>query len=771
MDAELLQTLVWLIPLPPLIAFGLIVLFTHRSKGLSHWIAILSVLISFLLAQVVFWNVVTTGEEIHAHLPWLSAGTNPEDWLNFGILVDPLAAIMLFMVPLTCLMIFIYSVGYMGWPARKEGVRTPPGLPAGIGLDANYSRFFAFISLFAFAMLLLVVADNLLLLFVGWEIMGLCSYLLIGFWFQKPSAYRAAVKAFMTTRIGDVLMMLGIGYLYFHSGTLTFSEVLTNPQALEAMAATPSFIGGLSVAALIGLLLFAGTVGKSAQFPLHVWLPDAMEGPTPVSAMIHAATMVSAGVYMVIRMFPLLQAGSHEGALTLPMVAMAVIGTFSALFAATIALAQNDVKRVLAYSTISQLAYMVAALGIGAYVAAAFHLITHAFFKALLFLGSGSVIHGMEHGEHHVHAMLHPPRVPSYVGQGEAHPADEAHEVHPAGGHHVGHHAPAAHAEEAEGIPFAQNMMNMGGLAQRMRWTFLTFLIGGLALSGFPIITAGFWSKDEILAEAFHKGQTNPGAMLVFIVLALAAFVTAFYTARQIALTFLGRPRTAAAEHAQESSAWILAPLVVLALLAIGAGWVGIPNNFLGLHLGEINWFHHFVGETVHGVVELEELPFNPVPLLTSVVAALGGLGLGFWLYAWRRPLAAGEPDPLIGILGGLHPILQNKYYVDEFYRDVFVRPTQRFAENVVYQAIDKETIDGILHAIARAALWVAEGYRAFDRGVVHEAGDAIAEGIKGFGRQFRTIQTGRVQEYLLLSLVAAVAFGLFFYFFIGVRP
>ena len=261
-------------------------------------------------------------------------------------------------------------------------------------IEPMYSRFFAFISLFAFGMFTLVLSDNLLTLFAGWEIMGLCSYLLIGFWYAKPSARDAAVKAFMTTRVGDVFMLLGIAFLYSATGSLSYHDIF-QPQVLQALASVPTPIFGLSVAGLIGLLLFIGTIGKSAQFPLHVWLPDAMEGPTPVSAMIHAATMVSAGVYMVIRMFPLISLDPKT------MTVIAIIGTFTAIFAATIAVAQNDIKRVLAYSTISQLGFMIAALGVGAYVAAAFHLVTHAFFKALLFLGSGSVIHGMEHGVLH----------------------------------------------------------------------------------------------------------------------------------------------------------------------------------------------------------------------------------------------------------------------------------------------------------------------------------------------------------------------------------
>ncbi len=326
-----------------------------------------------------------------------------------------------------------------------------------------YSRFFAFISLFAFAMFALVVTDNLLVLYAAWEIMGLCSYLLIGFWYARPSARDAAVKAFLTTRVGDMFMLLGMVILYTLTGSLNYREILADPGVLGSLAANPSPILGLSWAALIGLLIFAGTVGKSAQFPLHTWLPDAMEGPTPVSAMIHAATMVSAGVFLSARFFPLISAGWEAGQpLTTPMLVMAAIGSFTALFAALIALGQRDIKRVLAYSTISQLGYMVAALGIGAYGAAVFHLFTHAFFKALLFLGSGSVIHGMEHGK---------------LATGDT--ADP------------------------------QDMFSMGGLRGKMPVTFWTFLAGALALSGFPLLTAGFWSKDEILSGAFHGNSSD----------------------------------------------------------------------------------------------------------------------------------------------------------------------------------------------------------------------------------------------------------------------
>src|SRR5512138_322601 len=590
------ETLIWLIPLPPVLAFALIVLFTNRSKWLSHTIAVGAAFLSWLGSMIVFvraLGVEHLGEHpFESSINWIPTGTT---WFKVGVLVDPLTAAVLFFVAWTVLMIFLYSVGYHNF-GQPVGDHEHPGLPPhGTTVEEHghthmvpsvepmYSRFFAFISLFAFGMLTLVLSDNLLTLFVGWEIMGLCSYLLIGFWYAKPSARDAAVKAFMTTRIGDVFMLLGIAFVYSATGSLSYRDLFL-PQTLHTLASVPTPILGLSAAGLIGLLLFIGTIGKSAQFPLHVWLPDAMEGPTPVSAMIHAATMVSAGVYMVIRMFPLISLDPKT------MTFVAFIGAFAALFAATIAVAQNDIKRVLAYSTISQLGFMIAALGIGAYVAAVFHLITHAFFKALLFLGSGSVIHGMEHG------------------------------VLQTGNHSID----------------PQDMFNMGGLRKKMPITFWTFVIGGFALSGFPILTAGFWSKDEILASTFN------GHIAVFITLALAAFLTAFYTMRQITLTFLGEPRTDVAEHAQETKWTMTLPLIVLAVFAIGYGWVGIPEHFPGLGGLIPNWFHEFVGSTLAEMPEAA--PFSAVPLLTSLVVALGGLLIG-WLY--YRNVKTAEQDAL----------------------------------------------------------------------------------------------------------------------------
>jgi NADH-quinone oxidoreductase subunit L len=720
-----IETLIWLIPLPPILAFFLIVLFTQRNKALSHTLAVGAALLSWLGSMVVFITAVRTphfSAIIPPSLPWLATGNT---FLRIGVIVDPLTAVTLFFVGWTILTIMLYSVGYSNF-GHPKGDHDRPGLPphgATVtdvhghaykvpSVEPMYSRFFAFLGLFATGMYILVVSDNLLTLFVGWEIMGLCSYLLIGFWFAKPEARAAAIKAFLTTRVGDVFMLLGIAYLYSMTGTLNFRDIFFNEELMNKLITTPSYIAGWSAAALIGILLFIGTIGKSAQWPLHVWLPDAMEGPTPVSAMIHAATMVSAGVYMVIRLFPLLSAGMEHGHLTPPMVAMAFIGAFTALFAATIAVAQNDIKRVLAYSTISQLGYMVAALGVGGYVAAAFHLVTHAFFKALLFLGSGSVIHGMEHG------VLHT-------------------------GEHVD----------------PQDMLNMGGLRKKMPITFATFAIGGFALAGFPLITAGFWSKDEILADAFAH------VPLVFVVLALAALLTAFYTMRQISLTFLGNPRSESAHHAKETVWTMTFPLVVLAIFAIGFGWVGIPEKFPLIGGLAPNWFHAFVGGSLPE--EPEVLPFSIWPLLTSLVVALGGLALGWYVY---RNVRAGAGDPLVKPLGPLHPVLKNKYYFDELYDRLFVRPAIWLADVFTSIWMDRNVIDGILHWFARISGLIGNFLRnAIDVPIVNGTGDRVADSTKWLGSLFRTIQTGRIQQYMILALVSIVTFAvLFFYLTFG---
>ncbi|MDI6769649.1 MAG: NADH-quinone oxidoreductase subunit L [Anaerolineales bacterium] len=714
------ETIIWLLPLPPLLAFFLIVLFTNKRKALSHSLAVGAALLSWLGSMLVFVRALGVhefGKEVfESTLNWLPTG---DTWLKIGVLIDPLSAATLFFVAWTVLMIFIYSVGYHNY-GQPRGDHDRPGLPPhGATLEDEkghkhvvpsiepmYSRFFAFIGLFAFGMYTLVVSNNLLTLFVGWEIMGLCSYLLIGFWYGKKSARDAAIKAFMTTRVGDVFMLLGIAFLYSATGTLSFREIFT-AETLHLLATTATPFLGLSAAGLIGLLLFIGTVGKSAQWPLHVWLPDAMEGPTPVSAMIHAATMVSAGVYAALRMFPLITADFTGHGLTTTMSIIAFIGAFTAIFAATIAVAQNDIKRVLAYSTISQLGFMIAALGIGAYVAAAFHLITHAFFKALLFLGSGSVIHGIEHGALH-------------------------------SGEHLD----------------ANDMFNMGGLRKKMPVTFGTFLIGGFALSGFPLLTAGFWSKDEILADAFGHGH-----WAVFATLAIAAFLTAFYTMRQITLTFLGQPRSKAAQHAQETPWTMTLPLVILSVFAIGFGWVGIPEHFPVIGGIIPNWIHEFIGGTLAHHPKAVE--FDILPLATSLGVALGGLLLGWLVY---HKVKSPEQDRL------QIPLLKNKYYFDEAYNFLFVRSAYWISETFTYMFMDAKVIDGLLHSLGRVALWLGGFLRNyFDKPVINEfIGDGTGNVVKKTGRNLRFIQAGRIQSYMVVSFAMIVLFVVLYYFLIG---
>ena len=721
------STLVWLLPVPPLLAFFFIILLTNRNKTISHLLGVTAAFLSFVGSMVIVTLAIRSGHlgehPFTSVLNWFPTG---DTWFQIGVWVDPLTVATLFFVAITILMIFIYSVGYHNF-GQPKGDHDQPGLPphgATVedehghkhkvpSIEPMYSRFFAFISLFAFGMYVLVVSNNLLTLFVGWEIMGLCSYLLIGFWYAKPSARAAAIKAFLTTRIGDVVMLLGLAYLYYLTGSLSY-DVIFSEETLHLLTSTGTPFVGISAAVLIGLFLFFGTVGKSAQWPLHVWLPDAMEGPTPVSAMIHAATMVSAGVYLVIRVFPIISAGMHHGEPTITMNVMAVIGAFTGLFAATIAVAQNDIKRVLAYSTISQLGYMIAAIGIGAYVAAAFHLFTHAFFKALLFLGSGSVIHGVEHGVLHTGEDIDP-----------------------------------------------QDMFNMGGLRKKMPFTFWTFLIGGFALSGFPFITAGFWSKDEILADAFTHANWP-----VLIVLAFAALLTAFYTMRQITLTFLGKSRTESAEHAVESKWTMTLPLVFLAAFAIIAGWPGIPEDFPLIGGFIPNFVHEFVGETL--AEHPKTITFSWIPLLISLGVSLGGLALGWWVY---RDVPAGAPDPLEKPLGPIYKLLKNKYYFDEIYDFIFVRPAIWLSQTFTYLWLDQKLIDGVLHFISRIAFSLGGIFRNYiDKPLVNGFGDFVGESVKRIGRSGRFIQTGRIQQYMIMALI--IAFGtLFSYLFFISQP
>ncbi len=491
--------LLWLIPALPIVASGVMALLSQPRRKSSATLAIGSLCFSLLLSLVAFGHVLVGwahGAAVRetVNFTWIQVGKTNVD---LGWVLDPLSAVMLVMVALVGLLIFIYSIGYMEH-------------------DENFTRFFCFMSLFAGAMLGVVIANSLLLLFMFWELVGLTSYLLIGFWYQKPAAAAAAKKAFITTRVGDIFFLLGIVWLFSQTGTLLFyngGAGSLEAGALAGLLAQPAALG-LTAAGAIGLLIFCGAAGKSGQLPLHVWLPDAMEGPTPVSALIHAATMVAAGVYLIARVYPLMQAGALTGGTTTALTVVTWVGASTAVFAALIAVAQNDIKRILAYSTISQLGYMMAGLGMGGVAVGMFHLITHGFFKALLFLGAGSVIHG-------------------------------------------------CHEE--------QNVRRMGGLRADMPLTFLTYAIGMLALCGFPIFFSGFWSKDGILEAAQHWAVAKtPFYMLVF-----GALLTAFYMTRQVGYVFFGYWRGGKPAH--ESPAVMTAPLAILAFFAMALGFIGTP--------------------------------------------------------------------------------------------------------------------------------------------------------------------------------------------------
>jgi NADH-quinone oxidoreductase subunit L len=491
--------MLWLIPAVPMVAAGMAALLKQVKRKTSATLAIGSMSVSLLLSLAAFAHVLSGwahGVAVRetVNFTWIQVGAANVD---LGWVLDPLSAVMLVMVSFVGLLIFIYSIGYM-----KR--------------DENYTRFFCFMTLFAGAMLGVVIANSILLLFMCWELVGLTSYLLIGFWYQKPAAAAAAKKAFLTTRIGDVFFLLGMVWLFAQTGTLLFynnGAGSIEAGALAGLLAQPAALG-LTAAGAIGLLIFAGAAGKSGQFPLHTWLPDAMEGPTPVSALIHAATMVAAGVYLIARVYPLMQAGALAGGTTTALTVVTWVGAFTAVFAALIAVAQNDIKRILAYSTISQLGYMMAGLGMGGVAVGMFHLITHAFFKALLFLGAGSVIHGC-HGE--------------------------------------------------------QDVRHMGGLKSDMPITFLTYAIGMLALCGFPIFFSGFWSKDGILEAAWHWSVAKtPFCMLIF-----GALLTAFYMTRQVVYVFGGHWRGRKSAH--ESPTVMTVPLAILAFFTMALGLIGTP--------------------------------------------------------------------------------------------------------------------------------------------------------------------------------------------------
>ncbi len=485
----------WLIPLLPLAAAGAMALFPRAWRRASAAVALAAIAAAVVLSAVALARTMDPsfaaagGREVF-NFTWFTSG---QAAVRLGFLLDPLSALMLVVVSLVSFLVFVFSVGYM-----EE--------------DENFTRFFCFLSLFAGSMLALVAANSLLLLFAAWELVGLSSYLLIGFWYHKPSAAAAMKKAFLVTRVGDLGFFIGLLWFYQGAGTSLFYDLGNG--ALEG-ARLDAFAGAAATA--VALLIFCGAAGKSGQFPLHVWLPDAMEGPTPVSALIHAATMVAAGVFLVARMYPVFELSPTA------LHVVALLGAFTALFAASIALAQWDIKRILAWSTVSQLGYMMLGLGVGGYVAGMFHLFTHAFFKALLFLGAGAVIHSCHH---------------------------------------------------------EQDIRRLGGLKNRMPLTFVCYAVGALALAGLPPF-AGFFSKDEILLAAWHYPERHPhwSSFFPFWAALAGAFLTAFYMTRQVRYAFFGAARSEGASHAREAGRWMLVPLSILAAFSVVAGFAGFPGH------------------------------------------------------------------------------------------------------------------------------------------------------------------------------------------------
>ncbi len=667
----------WLIPLFPLLGFLLNAFFGYKlPKAASGGLATVAVFASFAVACYLFTFVTGhTDKQWTVYLaPWLSVPTDPQGisafHVNFEMLVDPLSVLMMLIITGIGGLIHLYSTGYMA-------------------ADKNYPRFFTYLNLFIFFMLLLVMGNNLLLLFVGWEGVGLCSYLLIGYFYEKKSAGDAAKKAFIVNRIGDVGVLIGMFLIFHYFGTLDF---ITGHSGVTGMLqAAPNLVtlaSGTVITTLL-LMLFLGCTGKSAQIPLYTWLPDAMEGPTPVSALIHAATMVTAGVYLVSRMHSLFILSDTA------MVTIAVTGIATALFAATIGLMQNDIKRVLAYSTVSQLGYMFAACGAGVFAAGMYHVMTHAFFKACLFLGSGSVIHAIEHGMHH-----------------DAHGQDDA-------------HADAAHAEHGDsadeqsggvGGPDPhdpQDMRNMGGLFGRIKITATTMIIATLAISGI-IPFAGYWSKDEIL---WRTWQTSPdGNWLFWGIGAVTALITAFYMFRLVMKTFFGTPRTDAARNAPESTPSMTVPLIILAILATITGWAVMSfktfSDYLTPSVGAVPESHHENMETTLGLGILVAIVLVVIYCIMRYRNAQNGQLL--------------TPQERAGFLP---TTVLNKYYVDEAYNFWFVKLGKKLS-NWLWQTFDVGVVDGLVNGAAKFANGSGEIVRRFQNGYVRSYAFSMVLGI-----------------------------------------
>lgn len=620
-----------LIPLLPLLAFIILGLGGHWIKERAHWVAVPAVVVSFFLSLIAL-SEVAGGNILEIPLyTWASSGPLT---ITLGLYIDQLTVAMLMLVTTVSSLVHIYTIGYM---------HGEPG----------YARFFSNIALFTFSMLMLVMSDNFLQLFVFWEAVGLCSYLLIGHWYDRESARAAATKAFLVNRIGDFGFMLGILLVFVTFGSLQYQQVWSRLESV--VGGTVNLLGSLggswevSVMTLICLLLFVGAVGKSAQVPLHVWLPDAMEGPTPISALIHAATMVTAGVFMVARLAPLYNLSP------VAMDVVALVGGVTMFVGATIALTQTDIKRIVAYSTLSQLGYMMMACGLGGYIAGMYHLLTHGAFKALLFLGCGSVIIALHH---------------------------------------------------------EQDMRRMGGLKDKLPVTYWTFVIGSLALAGFPL-TAGFFSKDELLLASWMAGGLGQGLTVLGL---LTAMMTAFYSFRLVFVTFWGDSRVDPhhAGHVHEPSKTVTIPLLILAVLSIATGYIGIPEFLAPAFPGGEGAIGHHGGTAAMGI------------MACATVMGLAGIVGAYVLYVKSPHL----PDQFARQWQSLYQGSLHKWYVDEAYDQAFVNPTMRAADRL-WKKVDVAVIDGAVNGVARGVAWG--------------------------GWVTRLLQSGQAQNYALAMTVGAV--------------
>ena len=690
---------IWLIPVFPLLGFIIIGLlgrpfFKGKTELVPAVIGCTSIFLSFVmsvLCVLALREVPADADGARVFIKevfmWIEMGAFQ---VPFLFQLDALSAVMILVVSGVGFLIHVYSHGY-------------------IHGDESQYRFFAYMNLFTGAMFILVLGGNFLLMFIGWEGVGLCSYLLIGFWFEKDSAADAGKKAFVVNRIGDFGFALGMMLIFVTFGSLNYTTVFAAaPHTLEA---------GGAIVTMITMFLFVGAIGKSAQIPLYVWLPDAMEGPTPTSALIHAATMVTSGVYMVSRCNVLFSMAPAS------LILVGGVGAATALFSATIGMAQYDIKKVLAYSTVSQLGYMLLACGVASYAAGIFHLMTHAFFKALLFMGAGSVIHGMS-GD--------------------------------------------------------QDMRNMGGLRKYMKHTWWTFMLAYLAICGIPPF-AGFFSKDEILWKTFTYNSPILGPMwgkFLWAIGAVTAVMTAFYMTRLVCLTFYGESRVSeeAEHHLHESPKSMIYPLMVLAILCLVGGWIGIPAA-----LGGSNHFHHFLApivdtDALHGGAEVHAVAtsglayaaetavehagghgapaehhsrgFELFMVAVSIVLALVGIGAGRYMYIKNTKI----PLLIQFKLPRLHKTLLNKWYVDEIYNFAIVGGTKQFANMLCW--LDAHIVDGIVNGAALVTKGLSSGSILFDGGIVDGLVNLTGAIVQGASRVLRRVQTGYVQNYALVMAI-----------------